>query len=281
MLSNLYLSCPVFVCFDADADAAAALEAEKAAAEKAAADKATNGDDPNRKFTQAELNKIVAADRRKLEALVAKHEKELEAVKASAGLTEQEKTRLELALEDVRKERMTKEQQLAFEKKKIEETLGTELNTYKTNYAKLEKSYHEEIIDRDLLDAAVSGESFQPSQIVTLLKQNARRKEIVREDGKPTGKYETVIDFADVSEEGVPMASLFTPKEAIARMKQLPDIYGNLFKAGVVSGIGGTSSTGFAPGANGLIDARKLTTAQYREIREKTPERLGLAPKRR
>jgi uncharacterized protein YpmB len=156
MLSNLYLSCPVYVCYDADEDAAAAAEAEKLAAEKLAAEKAA-GNDPNRTFTQAELNKILAADRRKLEALVAKHEKELESVKASAGLSEQEKARLELALEDVRKERMTKEQQLAFEKKKIEETLGTELNTYKTNYAKLEKSYHEEIIDRDLLDAAVSG----------------------------------------------------------------------------------------------------------------------------
>ena len=59
------------------------------------------------------------------------------------------------------------------------------------------------------------------------------------------------------------------------------DLYGNLFKSGVVSGIGGNSATGgLAPGANGQIDVRKLSPTQYREIREKNPELLGLKPKR-
>ena len=35
------------------------------------------------------------------------------------------------------------------------------------------------------------------------------------------------------------------------------------------------------PGKGGKIDVRKLTPAQYREIRAKNPELLGLAPKRR
>ena len=33
------------------------------------------------------------------------------------------------------------------------------------------------------------------------------------------------------------------------------------------------------PGQGGKIDVRKLTPTQYREIREKNPELLGLAPK--
>ena len=64
-------------------------------------------------------------------------------------------------------------------------------------------------------------------------------------------------------------------------MKELPELYGNLFKSGVVSGIGGNSATGgLAPGANGQVDVRKLSPTQYREIREKNPELLGLRPKR-
>ena len=64
-------------------------------------------------------------------------------------------------------------------------------------------------------------------------------------------------------------------------MKELPELYGNLFKSGVVSGIGGNSDTGgLSPGANGHVDVRKLSPTQYREIRQKNPELLGLPPKR-
>ena len=39
-------------------------------------------------------------------------------------------------------------------------------------------------------------------------------------------------------------------------------MYGNLFKSGVVSGIGANSATGgLASGSSGKIDARKLTHA--------------------
>jgi hypothetical protein len=55
-----------------------------------------------------------------------------------------------------------------------------------------------------------------------------------------------------------------------------------MFRSGVVSGIGSGSATGgLMPGQGGKIDVRKLTPTQYREIREKNPELLGLAPKRR
>jgi hypothetical protein len=60
-------------------------------------------------------------------------------------------------------------------------------------------------------------------------------------------------------------------------MKELPARYGNLFKSGVVSGIGASSATGgIAPGSSGKLDVRKLTPQQYQDIRAKNPELLGL-----
>ena len=45
-------------------------------------------------------------------------------------------------------------------------------------------------------------------------------------------------------------------------MKELPQVYGNLFKSGVVSGIGSSSATGgLASGSGGKVDLRKLTQA--------------------
>ena len=73
-----------------------------------------------------------------------------------------------------------------------------------------------------------------------------------------------------------------SPEEAVKRMKEMPEQWGNLFRSNVVSGIGSSSATGgLMPGQGGKIDVRKLTPTQYREIREKNPELLGLAPKRR
>ena len=60
-------------------------------------------------------------------------------------------------------------------------------------------------------------------------------------------------------------------------------MYGNLFKSGVVSGIGSSAATGgLASGSGGKVDPRKLTQQQYMEIRAKNPElaRTCVPPKR-
>jgi hypothetical protein len=66
-------------------------------------------------------------------------------------------------------------------------------------------------------------------------------------------------------------------------MKELPNLYGNLFKSGVVSGIGSSSATGgLAPGGGGKVDLKNLTPQQYMKIRSENPELLGLRkPSRR
>ena len=101
--------------------------------------------------------------------------------------------------------------------------------------------------------------------------------------GKGTGKFKVVVDFPDTDPNtGEPTVTLHTPESAVKRMKELPNIYGNLFKSGVVSGIGSSSATGgLASGSGGKIDPRKLTQQQYMEIREKNPELLGLRSPRR
>ena len=62
-------------------------------------------------------------------------------------------------------------------------------------------------------------------------------------------------------------------------MKDLPQVFGNLFKSGVVSGVGSGSGPGTPAG--GKLDLRKLTQQQYMEIRAKNPELLGLRPNKK
>jgi hypothetical protein len=140
------------------------------------------------------------------------------------------------------------------------------------------------MIQRSLQDAAVKGDAWQPGQIVTLMKPMTKLVACVDPTtNRPNGQYEVQIEMLDTDPKtGQQVMMNRTPEAAVARMKELPEQFGNLFKSGVVSGIGSSSATGgLMPGQGGKIDVRKLTPTQYREIREKNPELLGLAPKRR
>jgi hypothetical protein len=142
--------------------------------------------------------------------------------------------------------------------------------------------YRDSTVQRSSQDAAVKNDAFSPSQIVTLLKPMTKLVEVLDPITKrPTGQYEVQIEMMEVNPKTNELEKMVrSPEDAVKRMKELPEQYGNLFKSGVVSGIGSGSATGgVAPGQGGKIDVRKLTPAQYREIRAKNPELLGLAAK--
>jgi hypothetical protein len=222
----------------------------------------------------------VAADRRKLEEALKKSEATLQSTLASKNLTEQERKALEENLAAVQGQLRTKEQQAALEKKQLEEQFATKLAEADKKTSVWEALFRDSTVDRSLQDAAVKHDAYSPQQMITQMRPWTRLIEVVDEKtGKTTGKHKPVVDMPDVdatTNEQVIMTR--SPDEAVKRMKELPE-YANLFKSGVVSGIGSGSATGgLMPGQGGKIDVRKLTHAQFLEVRAKHPELLGLAP---
>jgi hypothetical protein len=75
--------------------------------------------------------------------------------------------------------------------------------------------------------------------------------------------------------DGKSVVTQLPPDAAMKRMKQLPALYGNLFKANVVSGIGGNSNTTGQPaGPSGPVDFKALAKnpADYMKLRKEHPE---------
>jgi hypothetical protein len=289
MFTSLYLARPWLSCFEGEgAGDGAGTGAGASAGVSAGADAGAGagggaGGDSPKTFTQDEVNRIVAADRRKLEEALKKSETTLQSTLASRNLTEQERKALEENLAAVQGQLRTREQQAALEKKQMEEQFSTKLADADKRAAQWETKFRDSTIDRSLQDAAVKHDAYSTQQMVALMKPWTRMIEGVDEKtGKPTGNYKIVVDMPDTdptTNEQVIMTR--TPEEAAKRMKELPE-FANLFKSNVVSGIGAGSATGgLMPGQGGKIDVRKLTQAQYLEIRAKNPELLGLAPKRR
>jgi hypothetical protein len=236
------------------------------------------------RFTQEDLNRFLAEDRRKHQVQLQKMESQLNELAKSKSLTEQERQTLKENLDAIAGQLRTKEQQATLEKRQLEEQYQVKVQDAEKKAQVWEALFRDSTIDRSLQDAAVKHEAFNPAQVVTQLRPWTRMIEVMDEKaGKPTGKYKPVVDMPDVdatTNEQVIMTR--SPEEAVKRMKEMPEQWGNLFRSNVVSGIGSSSATGgLMPGYGGKVDVRKLTPQQYREIREKNPELLGLAPKRR
>jgi flagellar motility protein MotE (MotC chaperone) len=277
LLETLYRSPALVSCFDDAADQAAA---DKAAADSAAAALAALSHEP-KTFTQDEVNKILAEDKRKHQATLLKTESSFKDLLAnSQNLSAKERSTLEENLATVQGQLRTKEETAKMEKKQLEEQLTGKIEEHKTRAVEWETRYKTETVSRSLQDAAIKAEAFQSSQIVALLTPMTRLVEMIDEKtNKSTGKFRPVVDFPDVDADGNPTITVRTPEEAVKRMKDLPETYGNLFKSNVVSGIGANSSTGIPTGANGKVNVKNLSPEQFRELLKTNPAALGLNPK--
>jgi len=280
---SLYLSRPWSVCFegeDAAAEAAKAAEA-KAAADKAAVDRAAAAA-AGKTFNQDDVNRILADDRRKHQVALKTQEEKLQEVLKSASLTEADRKALQENLVSVQGQLRSTEAAAAKEKQELEQTYQARLHETEKKATVWEAMYRESTVQRALQDAAMKNDAWQPGQIVTILKPMTKLVETLDPITKrPTGQFEVKVVMMDVNPKTNEMEPMErNPEDAVKRMKELPEQYGNLFKSGVVSGIGSGSATGgYTPGSGGKLDAaaiRKLTPTQYRDVRAKNPELLGL-----
>ena len=232
------------------------------------ADGNITGDGDGKTFTQEDVNKFLADDRRKHQARLKEMESKLNHTLQSKGLSDEERSQLEESLDNMRTQLLTKEEQAKAKQKKLEDQYKTELEKTKEVAQTWESRYRDSTIERSLQDAAIAGEAFNPSQIMGLLKPNAKLVEV--EDG---GGFKPVVDFPTTNDAGESVVLQLSPTEAVDKMRELPETFGNLFKGNVVPGIGSNSSTGGVPGKNGKVDLVKLAQdpVAYRKYRKENP----------
>ena len=278
---NSYLSRAVLASFDGEGVVVDPAAVAVAAAANVGATGAPSGEASFTPAQQEALNRILADDKRRHQAQLQKVQATLEETLASKNLTIQEREQLATQLEDLRKETRTKEQQLAHEKKQLEEQFTKRTADLEKSAKDWEQRYRDGTIEQALMDAAVKSDAFNVGQFITQLKPLTRLSEIMDEKtGKGTGKFKVVVDFPDTDPNtGEPTVTLHTPTSAAKRMKELSAIYGNLFKSGVVSGVGAATG-GLASGSGGKVDPKTLSQEQYMKIRAENPALLGLRPQK-
>lgn len=219
--------------------------------------------DEKKTFTQEEVNEMLAGEKRGWQKKLQGSVDELEALRTTAKLTQEERDELDKKIEGMKKEYLTKEElakrdrdKLANELKEKEATLSKDRDSWRDRFT-------ESTISRSITDTAVKHDAYSPKQLVSILRPTARLIERMGEDDKPTGEYDVKVDFREedgkVLELGV--------NDAVKRMLEM-DEYANLFKAK------GTGGTGQRPtnGKAGALDPVRLATEnpeKYREMRRK------------
>lgn len=219
-----------------------------------------------KKFSQDDLNRFLADERRKLEKQNKQVITQLENLKKNSELTSKQKEELETRIEQLQNSFLTKEELAKKEQEKLakqynqeKESLATELTSWKTRYA-------DETVKRSIMDSAVANEAYNPDQIVEILKTKTSLTEDVDEEGKPQGAFTPKVKFKSSDKDGKTITLDLTVPEAIKHMKDTPEKWGNLFKSGVNGGIGATTKPG---GKRGLPDFKDPVA--YREWRKKNP----------
>jgi len=226
------------------------------------------GDD-EKKFSQSELNSLMAKQKRELKVVQEKLMVQLEEAKKASKIGSEERTSLETQIEDLRKQTMSAEERAKQKEGKLQKQHQEELEQAKTEIGRWQGLYTNSTISNSLLKAASANKARSPEQILMMFKHDVKLAPKLDENGKPTDNFEARLDFVDINDDGKEVQLNLTVEEAVKRMSELPR-YGNLFEGSKVGGLDGNN----VRDKQGKLDLAKLAKtdpARFRKLRKENP----------
>lgn len=203
----------------------------------------------DKKFSQKDVDKIVADERRKQEKKFQDTITQLEALKENKNLTERQQAELQTRIEEMQTSMLSKEEQAKREQEKIKKESENKINDLTKDRDGWQNRYVTSEIRRSIMDAATEAKAFSPEQLVRLLQHDTKMTQILDEAGKPTDEWIPKVKIVD-TKDGKPVTLELTVPDAIKLMKDQPNKYGNLFESGVSGGLGVSSGAGGGKGDN-------------------------------
>lgn len=271
-ISNLLLADPRFIARDNDG---------------AGADDSDQSDDgasdlpPNAKFTpeqQALVNDIVVKRVKKVRSQLEQTERQYESLLQSQNLTAQQKSTLQVELENVQAQLRTKDQQTTYESKKRESEFGKKLEELGVEAKRYRSMFETQTRDNAILAAASHHGAYNPEQFISVLGPRTEVVAETNEQGEQTGRYVPRVKVQKKTEDGTVTEVFVTTDEAIEDMKNDIPRYGNLFRGNVAKGIGEGSNSSFA--GKGRVDVSKLTDAEYFANHDAIKKQYGIRDRR-
>lgn len=219
-------------------------------------------------YNQQEFDAHMGGMRKKYEKQIGQLQEQMKTLK----LSDKDKKALQGQVEEMQAQLRTSEEQREHEKNKLEKgyqdqitDLQNQTDFWSTKYTSSKKT-------ADLLSAAShpDHEAYNPSQIVSLLENNTKVVRKKDDDGNELDTFETVVAISLPDTKTKQMTELvLSPKDAVKRMSEATELYGNLFKSNLKGGFDGTPNRGGKSGETDLNELAKTDPAAYRRERNK------------
>lgn len=238
-------------------------DAAKAAAD-AAAKAAAN--EP-KTFTQDQLNKIIEERLGKTKKQLEDAVKFAEELKKNKSLGDEQQAELTNQISSLQRTLMSKEELTAKEKKELQNQLTKKVDELEKEKAEWKLRYETSTVERAIFDE-VREVAFDPQQFIDFLGPRTKLlPEVV--EGKSTGRYLPTVQFIGQDADGKSTPMELSVKDTVKEMQKLTGKYGNLFKSGLNSGLGGTNAGGIG---TYLKDSDIKTHEDYMKSRDKIKE---------
>jgi hypothetical protein len=231
---------------------------------------------PGKTFTQADVDRIVKADKDRAKRERDQLQQELQSLR-DQGLTNDNLEQLNQRIEQLQNEGKTKEQLANEERGKLEKRLTGEIQK-KENESKLWKSRYEGYRSKSEVLAAASrpeSKAFNPEQVYQIIRNDIVMIEETGPDGKPTGEVVPRVKMRTKAEDGTEQLLELAVPDALKRMTDM-EIHSNLFESGASNGVGGYNTSRTKGSGSTAIPT---DTAAYMEARKKNPGLLRNVPK--
>ena len=200
---------------------------------------------PPAMFTQEQLNFEIGKARQKANERVVELTTQLQELSGRTDLTVAEKEDLQRQMEETRNQYMTEKQRAAANDADWKKRYDTDVTKSKQEADTWKSRFETQQINAAILSAAQDPEinAFMPNQMLALLRGDSKLAPVLDEDGKPTDEYQVMVRFQDVDPKTKKTVDLNLPvAEAMKRMRQQPEKFGNLFRHNKVDGIGFTDT---------------------------------------
>lgn len=213
-------------------------------------------------FTQEDVNKFLAEDRRKHQAKVVELQAELAKLKTSST----ERDALQQKVTELNNTLLSKEELAKVEAQRLKDQAEIALKTANDQAAKWRSNYENTLADSAITKAAASHKAFNPEQIKLILANRVQVKPELDEQGAETGNFKVVMTSHTKDGKTIEM----TVDEGIKEMRA-NEGFANLFLAEGSSGTGSITINN-RPGSS---DPTKppADPREYRQWREKAKQR--------
>lgn len=223
---------------------------------------------PPKTYTKDEVDNML-----KTETTTIKRERDnliqqYETLKKTAGLSQNQIKDLQGKIDELKTSHLSTEQKAALELDRQKKEYGEEKDSLTKDRDHWRGEYDVYRKQTELHSAAAGANAFNPQQLVNLLATKTKlveSKEVV--EGQETTVYKTIVQFDDKDKDGKPVVVELSPSDAIKRMKELPEQFGNLFKTDAKGGTGLMNNNPGTPGnKNGFREG--MSFSEYKEFRK-------------